>query len=123
MANIAIYKLYTPDYLTALNDTCAETSLDILGGWYLSIGLPDGNSPVKVPNHLASYSESMGLNTSGVSYFSVVNPYALYNQMVGAGYTSFTMTPGALTVGGQIQVNVEDPLVTHGHIPPRPTPP
>ena len=50
---------------------------------------------------------------------SVVNPYALYNQMLDSGYTEYVLNPDQLTEDGLIKIGSEDPLVAHGLISPR----
>ena len=119
-SNITNYKLNPPNYWTAMNNTCAETAMDVLGKWYLGLGLPSGDSKVELPDHLKSYSDSIGLTRNGITKFSVVNPYALYNQMLNKGFKQHTLTSGQLTNGGVIQANKIDPLVTHGKIAPTP---
>lgn len=118
-AKLASFSLHTPGYWTSLNNTCAETALDVIDDWYISLGLPSGESSVRVPSHLASYTDSMALTTSGVTNFSLVNPYALYSQMVAEGFIPLRVANSLITDSRRRLVSgVTDPLVTYGFITP-----
>lgn len=105
-------KIGSEKFVTALNNTCAESAMEILGTWYLGLGLPDGRSPVKIPHHLISVGDGLGVTQNGVTKVDVTNPYALYRDMVAAGYSHYDIGYAL----GVLKPGQVDPLVTAGHI-------
>ncbi|MFP5407658.1 MAG: RHS repeat-associated core domain-containing protein [Gammaproteobacteria bacterium] len=99
-------------YWTALNNTCAESAMDILGSWYLGLGLPNGKSPVRVPINLETKTDGLGITNNGVTKIGFTNPYALFTQMVQGGNTYFDY----LNPLGQLTVGATDPLVQEGWV-------
>jgi len=102
----------TEKYWTALNNTCAESAVDVLGKWYLGLGLPSGKSPIKVPDDFSAITDKYGVTSKGISNISLTNPYALFNQMVAAGFTYHTHTAPL----GKIKTGTVDPMVTKGWV-------
>ncbi|MCU7917307.1 MAG: RHS domain-containing protein, partial [Candidatus Thiodiazotropha sp. (ex Epidulcina cf. delphinae)] len=119
---ISYMQINTPDYWTALNDTCAETALDLVDDWIISLGLPSGSSRVRVPMHLQSYSDAAGLTEEGVTDFSIVNPYALHSQMLESGHIQYEMDSSSFTTSGYLVEGDIDPLINEGYIEPEPIP-
>ena len=109
-----------PRYLVALNNTCAEEGLDIMNDLLLGIGLPSGQSKVKVPNHITGYTDGY-LTDKGITKFKIVNPYALHSQMLAQGRTEYTLSSKQVTNSSSsqtLQTSILDPLLKYDKVKP-----
>lgn len=113
-------RINPPRYWTAINQTCASTGLEEIDDILLNLGLPNGKSKIKLPNHIAQYTDG-NYTTNGVTTLEHVNPYALHSQMLSQGRTEYTLSPRQVTNASstkQIQTGILDPLLTYDYIKP-----
>ena len=103
-------------YWIGLNNTCAESSMDIVGRAIPRLdGL--GKSPIKMDGlrqKLTNASNATIANTlvdaNDTTKFSVTNPYALYRDLKNRGYDDIKIPTGNLTdARRQIKVGIQDP--------------
>jgi hypothetical protein len=105
-------------YWAAMNNTCAESAMDIIGR-----ALPRlagmGMSPIKIGGLRKQLESMLGgtlastlVTSNDTTRISMTNPYALYGDLMAQGYKGTRVRTSSLVdQAKQIRIGINDPLI------------